>query len=720
MATDDRDAKQRQLDDHRIDRQSGYLTTQQGVRVDHTDDALTVGERGPTLLEDFHAREKLTHFDHERIPERVVHARGSGAYGYFEPYDDSLAEYTAARFLTTPGKKTPVFVRFSTVAGSRGSADTVRDVRGFATKFYTDQGNYDLVGNNFPVFFIQDGIKFPDFVHAVKPEPDSEMPQAQSAHDTLWDFVSLQPETLHTIMWLMSDRALPRSYRMMQGFGVHTFRFVSAKGQGTFVKFHWKPKLGVHSLVWDECQKIAGKDPDFNRRDLWDAIEAGQYPEWELGVQLVPESDEFSFDFDLLDATKIIPEEQVPVRPVGRMVLNRNPDNFFSETEQVAFCTANVVPGIDFTNDPLLQFRNFSYLDTQLIRLGGPNFVQLPVNRPVAPVHTNQHDGYGQHTIPKGKTSYYKNTLGGGCPALASPEADADVFRHYTQKVDGDKIRKRAASFENHYSQARMFWKSMSEPEAKHIVAAYAFELGKCETVEIRERVVEQLNRIDNDLASQVAEKLGLPTPQEQPLDEVVERAVASPALSQLHSATLPPDARGVPSIESRKIAVLAADGVDVAGVERFVEAMRRRGAVAEVLAPIGGGELAGGSGGRLGVDRAITTMASVLYDAVVVPCGPEAVRTLSADGYAMHFITEAYKHLKPVGAFGAGVELLPKAGIAERLAAGDSDTSVTVSTGVVTTTAAADDLDDEFFDAFAAELAKHRAWDRAADAVPA
>lgn len=708
MATDDRDAKQRQLDDHRIDRQSGYLTTQQGVRVDHTDDALTVGERGPTLLEDFHAREKLTHFDHERIPERVVHARGSGAYGYFEPYDDSLAEYTAARFLTTPGTKTPVFVRFSTVAGSRGSADTVRDVRGFATKFYTDQGNYDLVGNNFPVFFIQDGIKFPDFVHAVKPEPDSEIPQAQSAHDTLWDFVSLQPETLHTIMWLMSDRALPRSYRMMQGFGVHTFRFVNAKGQGTFVKFHWKPELGVHSLVWDECQKIAGKDPDFNRRDLWEAIEAGQYPQWELGVQLVPESDEFGFDFDLLDATKIIPEEQVPVRPVGRMVLNRNPDNFFSETEQVAFCTANVVPGIDFTNDPLLQFRNFSYLDTQLIRLGGPNFVQLPVNRPVAPVHTNQHDGYGQHAIPVGRSSYYKNSLGGGCPALA----DEDVFRHYTQKVDGDTIRRRAASFENHYSQARMFYKSMSEPEAKHIVAAYAFELGKCETTEIRQRVVEQLNRIDHGLASQVAEKLGLPAPQEQPLDAATEKVQPSPALSQLNTAT--------ESIESRKIAVLAADGVDVAGVERFVEAMRRRGAVAEVLAPIGGGELAGGSGGRLGVDRAITTMASVLYDAVVVPCGPEAMRTLSADGYAMHFITEAYKHLKPVGAFGAGVGLLPKAGIADRLAGGDSGTSVTVSTGVVTTTAAADDLDDEFFDAFAAELAKHRAWDRAADTVPA
>ncbi|WP_116375314.1 catalase [Mycobacterium sp. MFM001] len=702
MADKNANPKQQQLDQYRVERDTGYLTTQQGVRVDHTDDALSIGERGPTLLEDFHAREKITHFDHERIPERVVHARGAGAYGYFEPYDDSLADYTVAKFLTTPGKQTPVFVRFSTVAGSRGSADTVRDVRGFATKFYTDQGNYDLVGNNFPVFFIQDGIKFPDFVHAVKPEPHNEIPQAQSAHDTLWDFVSLQPETLHTIMWLMSDRSLPRSYRMMQGFGVHTFRLVNAKGEGTFVKFHWKPRLGVHSLVWDECQKVAGKDPDFNRRDLWDSIEVGQFPEWELGVQLVPESDEFNFDFDLLDATKIIPEEQVPVRPVGKMVLNRNPDNFFAETEQVAFHTANVVPGIDFTNDPLLQFRNFSYLDTQLIRLGGPNFAQLPVNRPVAEVRTNQHDGYGQIAIPKGKSSYYKNSLGGGCPALA----DEDVFRHYTQKVDGQKIRQRAKSFQDHYSQARMFWKSMSPVEAKHIVAAYAFELGHVETVEIRARVVEQLNLVDHELAAQVAGQLGLPVPDEQPVDD---KMPASPALSQLNTAT--------DSIESRKIAVLAADGVDVAGTDRLIRAMRQRGAIPEVLAPVGGGSLSGGSGGEIAVDRAISSVASVLYDAVVLPCGPDAMATLAADGYAMHFVTEAYKHYKPVGAFGEGVKLLPKAGIAEQTA---EDTKVVDSHGVVTTTAAADDLSDDFFEAFASALTKHRAWDRETDSVPA
>ncbi|WP_462187401.1 catalase, partial [Frankia sp. CcWB2] len=414
------DAKQQQLDAVRVGDDGARMTTDQGIGVEHTDDSLAAGERGPTLLEDFHFREKLTRFDHERIPERVVHARGAGAYGYFEAYE-SLADVTRAHCLGEARRRTPVFVRFSTVGGSRGSADTVRDVRGFAVKFYTEEGNFDLVGNNMPVFFIQDGIKFPDFVHAVKPEPHNEIPQASSAHNTLWDFVSLVPESMHMMMWLMSDRALPRSYRMMQGFGVHTFRFVDAAGQGTFVKFHWRPKLGTHSLVWDETQKIAGKDPDFNRRDLWESIENGTFPEWELGVQLVPESDEHAFDFDLLDATKIIPEERVPVRPVGRLVLNRNPDNFFAETEQVAFCVQNVVPGIDFTNDPLLQARLFSYLDTQLIRLGGPNFAQLPVNRPVAAVHNNSRDGYGQHRIQQRQTSYFPNSISGGCPVLSDP-----------------------------------------------------------------------------------------------------------------------------------------------------------------------------------------------------------------------------------------------------------------------------------------------------------
>ncbi|TSD99489.1 catalase [Skermania sp. ID1734] len=704
MPDDGHDPKQRQLDEVRFDRDEGYLTTQQGVRVDHTDDSLTVGERGPTLLEDFHAREKLTHFDHERIPERVVHARGAGAYGYFEPYGDDLASVTAAKFLTTPGLKTPVFVRFSTVAGSRGSADTVRDVRGFATKFYTEQGNYDLVGNNMPVFFIQDGIKFPDFVHAVKPEPHNEIPQAASAHDTLWDFVALQPETLHAIMWLMSDRALPRSFRMMQGFGVHTFRFVNNQGEGTFVKFHWKPKLGVHSLLWEECQRIAGADPDFNRRDLWDAIENGDYPEWELGVQLVPTDREFDFDFDLLDATKIIPEEEVPVQPVGKMVLNRNPDNFFAETEQVAFCTANVVPGIDFTNDPLLQFRNFSYLDTQLIRLGGPNFAHLPINRPVADVRNNQQDGYSQHRIPRGRTAYYKNTLGSGCPAIA----DSDVFSHYTEKVDGHLIRKRSESFQNFYSQPALFWHSMSEPEAEHIVSAFAFELGKVETIAIREAVLAQINKIDHGLAERVGALLGISAPAAEPTPDASRK---SPALSQLNMA---PD-----DISTRKIAVIAADGVDVEGVELLRSALTDRGALVEVIAPHGG-TLTGGSGGDLEVDRVFPTMNSVLYDAVVAPCGPDSVQTLSGNGFALHFIAEAFRHNKPVVGFGSGVRLLRSAGIAVTLPDDAGPTDVSNADGLIVTKAARTDITTAFIDAFVAALAAHRAWSRQTDAVVA
>ncbi|MGV9821744.1 catalase [Nocardia xishanensis] len=697
------DPKQRQLETHRIDRERGYLTTQQGVRVESTDDALAAGDRGPTLMDDFHAREKITHFDHERIPERVVHARGAGAYGYFQPYDNALADVTVAKFLTDPRVRTPVFVRFSTVAGSRGSADTVRDVRGFATKFYTAQGNYDLVGNNFPVFFIQDGIKFPDFVHAVKPEPHNEIPQAASAHDTLWDFVSLQPETLHAIMWLMSDRALPRSYRMMQGFGVHTFRLVDARGKGTFVKFHWKPKLGVHSLVWDECQQIAGRDPDFNRRDLWDCIEAGQYPEWELGVQLVPEEREFDFDFDLLDATKIIPEEQVPVRPVGRMVLDRNPDNFFAETEQVAFHTANLVPGIDFTNDPLLQLRNFSYLDTQLIRLGGPNFAQLPINRPVAEVRNHQQDGYGQHAIPRGEAAYTKNSVGGGCPFLA----DAGAFQHYTQQIDGAALRKRAESFKEHYRQPRMFWRSMSPIEAEHIVDAFAFELGKVVRPEIRERVVEHLVRIDSDLAVRVAGKLGISAPH---ADVDTTEAFVSPALSQAGTA--------MDTIQTRKIAVLAADGVDATGVRALRTALTERGAIVEVLGLHGGTVRGDGSDGdQLAVDRALVTAASVLYDGVVVSGGSAAAETLARNGSAVHFVLEAFKHAKAVAAFGAGVSVLRISGIVPDT---PPDGELGIEHGVITTESSGGALPDEFVDAFSDALARHRSWRRATTAVPA
>ncbi|WP_030160481.1 catalase [Glycomyces sp. NRRL B-16210] len=701
MAQDNvRDDKDRQLDRDRVGDGDEALTTQQGVRVNHTDDSLKAGGRGPTLMEDFHVREKITHFDHERIPERVVHARGAGAYGEFRVYDSWLAEHTAAPFLTDPGRVTPVFVRFSTVAGSRGSADTVRDVRGFATKFYTGEGNYDLVGNNFPVFFIQDGAKFPDFVHAVKPEPRNEIPQAASAHDTLWDFVSLQPETLHAIMWLMSDRALPRSYRMMQGFGVHTFRLVDAAGHGVFVKFHWTPVLGTHSLVWDEAQKIAGADADFNRRDLWDAIEAGDYPEWELGVQLVPEEDEFAFDFDLLDATKLIPEERVPVRPVGRMTLNRNPDNFFAETEQIAFHTANVVPGIDFTNDPLLQARNFSYLDTQLIRLGGPNFAHLPVNRPVAEVHNDQRDGYGQHRVHTSATSYNKNTISQDAP---TPGAEGS-YRHYTEKVEGATIRERSESFKDFYGQATLFWNSMTEVEAEHVVAAFRFELGKVDDQDIRVRVVDQLRHVDLDLAVRVAEGIGVEAPEEGSPNH----GRSSAALSQLTDPV-----RGV---ATRKVAILVADGVDGTGLTRLVADLHRRGAVPEVVG-LTGGRIRSASGEDVETDRALPTTTSVLYDAVAVPCGPDSVAALSRDGRAVHFVTEAFKHAKPVAAFGAGLGLLPAAHVDAAFADGVEPVE---DGGVVTTAAHGGDVPDAFFDAFAEAIAGHRIWSRKTDEIAA
>ena len=439
-----------------------FLTTNQGVRVNDNQNTLRAGERGPSLLEDFHFREKMTQFDHERIPERVVHARGVGAHGVFQVYDDSLAQYTRARVLTDPSLQTPVFVRFSTVNGSRGSSDLARDARGFATKFYTVEGNWDLVGNNIPVFFIQDAIKFPDLVHAFKPEPHDEIPQASTAHDNFWDFISLTPESMHMIMWVMSDRAIPRSLRMMQGFGVHTFRLVNAEGQSTFVKFHWTPVLGVHSVVWDEAQKISGKDPDFHRRDLWNAIASGAFPEYELGVQLVPEADEMNFDFDLLDATKLIPEDLVPIQPVGKLTLNRNPDNFFIETEQVAFHTGHVVPGIDFSNDPLLQGRNFSYLDTQLNRFSGPNFHQIPINQSKAAVNNYQQDGFMRYANRPGRVNYEPNSLGGNARE-ATPEEGG--FVSYPAATEGTKVRARSESFGDHFTQATLFYNSMSDPE---------------------------------------------------------------------------------------------------------------------------------------------------------------------------------------------------------------------------------------------------------------
>ncbi|MFD6949007.1 catalase HPII [Nocardiopsis sp. TSRI0078] len=698
MAAEERDAKDRQLDRDRVDPDQP-LTTDTGVGVGDTDNSLRAGARGPTLLEDFHAREKITHFDHERIPERVVHARGAGAYGHFRPYE-GLSDVTAAHFLSSPDVTTPVFVRFSTVAGSRGSADTVRDVRGFAVKFYTEEGNYDLVGNNMPVFFIQDGIKFPDFVHSVKPEPHNEIPQAQSAHGTLWDFVGLQPETMHMMMWLMSDRAIPRSYRTMQGFGVHTFRFVNAEGRGTFVKFHWTPLLGTHSLVWDEAQRIQGKDPDFNRRDLWDAIERGQFPEWELGVQLVPEEDEHEFDFDLLDATKIIPEEEVPVRPIGKLTLNRNPDNFFAETEQVAFHTANVVPGIDFTNDPLLQARNFSYLDTQLLRLGGSNFQQIPINRPVAPVSNNQRDGFAQHRVHRGTTSYFRNSLGGGCPVLAH---GGGVYHHYTEKVEGDKIRVRSESFADHYSQATLFYNSLADWEREHLVEAFRFELGKCEELAVRQRVVANLNHVDHGLSVQVAEGIGVEPPEEE---GTPNHGRSSPAVSQLHTA--------FGSVVGRQVAVLVADGVDEAAVDAFREPLVGAGAVVELLAATDGA-VRTFAGGVVTVDRAYTTVSSVLYDAVLVPGGADAARTLAGDGVARHFVLEAYKHHKPVAAVGAGTELLAPP-LPEEVTAAAVTGAVRVERGVVVSP----DAGEESVAEFTRLIGAHRYWDRPTASVPA
>ncbi|GAB2934559.1 catalase [Micromonospora polyrhachis] len=684
-------SKDEQLASYRLDNRGKVMTTDQGIPVQDTDNSLKAGARGPTLLEDFHLREKIMRFDHERIPERVVHARGSGAHGYFQVYE-SLAELTCAEFLADPSVRTPVFVRFSTVQGSRGSADTVRDVRGFATKFYTGQGNFDLVGNNMPVFFIQDGIKFPDFVHALKPEPYHEMPQAASAHDSFWDFVSLAPESMHHVIWLMSDRALPRSFAMMQGFGVHTFRFINAQGTSTFVKFHWKPVLGTHSLVWDEAQKVAGKDPDFNRRDLWDSIEAGNFPEFELGVQLIDEADADRFGFDLLDVTKIIPEEEVPVRPIGRMVLNRNPDNFFAETEQVAFCVQNVVPGIGFTDDPMLQARLFSYLDTQLTRLGGPNFAQIPINRPVAPMHNHQQDGFHADPIPARQANYHPNSISDGSP---EPAGDAG-YVHYPEIVQGPKIRKRPESFADHYSQATMFWNSMSDWEKRHIVAAYRFELGKVERKHIRQRVVEHLTQIDHGLAVAVAEGIGVQAPAK--VGENHDRR--SPALSQ---ANMPPD-----SIKGRKVAILVADGVDAASVTPLVDALRAQHAVPELLAAADGAVTAA-DGSTLPVDRAITTMASVLYDAVVVPDGVTAAEALRADGYAVHFVAEAYKHAKPLGFVGAGAQLWTAAHL---------PTGGTADAGVVT--AEGDGLGSQFIDAFITTIAGHRFNERPVDAIAA
>ncbi|MCT7981567.1 catalase [Laspinema olomoucense] len=673
------------------------LTTNQGVIIDDTNNSLKAGERGPTLMEDFHFREKMTHFDHERIPERVVHARGSAAHGYFQVYE-SMAEYTKAKFLQDPAVKTPVFVRFSTVVGFRGSADTVRDVRGFATKFYTEEGNYDLVGNNMPVFFIQDGIKFPDLVHSVKPEPHNEMPQASAAHDNFWDFISLMPESMHMIMWVLSDRALPRSYRMMEGFGVHTFRWINEQGKAHLVKLHWRPPLGMHSLVWDETQKLAGKDPDFNRRDLWDAIEMGNYPEFELGVQLVAEEDADKFDFDLLDPTKLIPEELVPVKIIGKMTLNRNPDNFFAETEQVAFHPGHVVPGIDFSNDPLLQGRLFSYTDTQLIRLGGPNFAELPINRPVAPTHNNQRDGYSRQTIDKGQVNYFPNSRAGGCP-MANPE-NMRAYTHYAEKVEGLKIRKRSDSFKDHFSQATLFWNSLSEVEQAHLVSASHFELGKVEDKQIQERMVDLFNHVDHELAKRVAKGIGLSPPTEPALENHGHR---SPSLSMENTVKN--------TVKSRQVAILAADGFDGTQLMQMKQALQDAGASAKIVSKFGG-MITSASGEQVKVDKMFIATGSIMYDAIYVPGGRESIETLKQEGDAIHFINEAFRHCKAIAATGEGVELLKASSIqGVSLLESDSNGQVQSEKGVVTLTGGSDI--HSAAEAFIQAIAQHRHWVR-------
>ncbi len=708
-------AKIQELKINREDSSNQFLTTNQGLKINDNQNSLKAGERGGTLLEDFILREKITHFDHERIPERIVHARGSGAHGYFQVYE-SMAKYTTAKFLQDPGHQTPVFVRFSTVAGSRGSTDLARDVRGFAVKFYTEEGNYDLVGNNMPVFFIQDAIKFPDLIHAVKPEPHNEMPQAASAHDTFWDFISLMPESMHMIMWAMSDRAIPRSLRMMEGFGIHTFRFINEQGKAHFVKFHWKPLLGMHSVMWDEALKISGKDPDFHRRDLWEAIENGDYPEWEFGVQLIPEADEHKFDFDLLDPTKLIPEELVPVRRIGKLTLNRNPDNFFAETEQVAFHPGHIVPGIDFTNDPLLQGRLFSYTDTQLKRLGSPNFHEIPINRPINQIHNNQRDGHMRQMINQSRTSYEPNTLGKGFPQQASTKMGG--FASYAEKIDATKIRGRSKSFFDHFSQAALFYNSQSETEKLHIVKALRFELGKLETDTIKERMLYLLAQVDKGLANQVSETLGIKVPaklatpvnQSIPADASVKdnqplalkKFNPSPALSMANT---------IKTAKTRKVAVLIADGFAAPELNRMIAELKAEGIQAKIIATRGGLIKAEGSE-TVKADATFSTAGSVLFDAVYVPGGKKSIDILLKNPDAILFINETYKHCKAISATGMGIELLQASSWAK-----GKNLNNDKEDGVVAAAAYSKAISKSFIDAVAA----HRFWNREKnDMVPA
>jgi catalase len=686
------------LDRVRVDSGGQALTTNQGVKVADNQNSLKAGLRGPTLLEYFILREKITHFDHERIPERIVHARGSAAHGYFECYKP-LASLTSASLFAESGKRTPVFVRFSTVAGERGSTDTARDVRGFAVKFYTDEGNWDLVGNNIPVFFIQDAMKFPDLIHAVKPEPHHAMPQAASAHDTFWDFVSLMPESTHMLLWVMSDRAIPRSYRMMQGFGVHTFRFVNARGESRFVKFHWNPRAGTHSLAWDEAVKISGADSDFHRRDLWEAIEAGAYPEWELSVQVFTEAQADEFSFDVLDATKLIPEELIPLQPIGRMVLNRNPDNFFAETEQVAFCTAHIVPGLDFSNDPLLAGRIHSYVDTQISRLGGPNFHEIPINAPLAQVHNNQRDGMHRQAIPRGRVAYEPNSLAGGCPF----QAGAAGFRSFPQPVEDDKVRGKPEKFAEHYNQATLFWNSQSDPEKQHIIRAFRFELTKVQVNAVRLRVVAQLRNVAEELAQGVADGLGF-TELPEPLPRVLKR---TPRPEVDHSDSLSLLARpGSEGIQTRRVAILIADGVEAEAATAIQASLLGSGAVARFVG-IKMGRVAGAGGAALDVEVSMEAAPSVVWDGLIVPGGDAAAAALAASGHALEFLKDQYRHCKPILLYGAAQTLLEKAGVPPELDSGESDPGLLKS---------GDDEVEEGVTAFVTALTQHRHFARETD----
>jgi catalase len=685
------------LDRVRVDSTDRQLTTNQGVPVADNQHSLKGSLRGPTLLEDFILREKITHFDHERIPERIVHARGSAAHGYFECYQ-ALDKFTRASLFSEAGKRTPVFVRFSTVLGERGSTDTARDVRGFAVKFYTDEGNWDLVGNNIPVFFIQDAMKFPDLVHAAKPEPHFAMPQAASAHDTFWDFASLMPEITHMLMWAMSDRAIPRSYRTMQGFGVHTFRLVNEAGESRFVKFHWSPVAGTHSLVWDEAVKISGADPDFHRRDLWEAIEAGAFPEYELGLQIFTEEQAEDFTFDVLDATKIVPEELVPIVPVGKLVLNRNPDNFFAETEQVAFCTAHIVPGLDFTNDPLLMGRIHSYVDTQISRLGGPNFHEIPINAPVAQVHNNQRDGMHRQAINRGRVSYEPNSLAGGCPF----QAGAAGFVSFPERAEPDahKVRGKAERFADHYTQATLFWNSQTAVEKAHIINAFRFELSKVQTPAIRERMVSGLRNVAAELAEAVGAGLGmreLPPRMPKVLKTDVKPEVAkSPALSLFARP-------GDGSVKARRVAILVADGVDGNVLKAIAARLTAAGAVPRFLGSRLG-TASSATGDAIEIDAPMDAAPSVVFDGLVLPDGADAVQLLTTDGRTLEFLKDQYRHCKPILVLGASSQLLDKAGISTTVPSGKADPGLVLGTA---------DGSDSLADAFIAALGKHRHFAR-------